>query len=79
MSAAVTARLDAKADIAVRNQSLNQRTTAVGVAQTTLDAQMAKIEAVYRAQFTALDVALAKMQSTASYLTQQLSNLPKIS
>jgi flagellar hook-associated protein 2 len=79
LSTAVTARLSAKAEIASRNQSLDVRSKAVTKDQSILDAHMAKLEATYRAQFTALDTAMAKMQSTSSYLSQQLSNLPKIS
>lgn len=37
--------------------------------------KLADIEKRYRAQFTALDTALASMQSTSSYLTQQLAAL----
>jgi len=38
-----------------------------------LDRRMLAVEARYRAQFSALDVALAGLQSTANFLTQQLS------
>ena len=38
---------------------------------------MEQIEARYRRQFTALDSLLAQLQSTSSYLAQQLANLPK--
>lgn len=41
-----------------------------------LDVRMANIERRYRAQFTALDTLLGQMQTTSSYLTQQLANLP---
>lgn len=41
-----------------------------------LDVRMASIERRYRAQFTALDTLLGQMQTTSSYLTQQLANLP---
>ena len=40
---------------------------------------MTKRESNMRAQFIALDSALASMQNTSSFLTQQLANLPKIS
>lgn len=41
-----------------------------------LDVRMANIERRYRAQFTALDTLLGQMQTTSSYLSQQLENLP---
>jgi flagellar hook-associated protein 2 len=40
-----------------------------------LDARMERLEASYRRQFTALDAMMAQMQSTSSYLTQQLGAL----
>lgn len=76
LSASVTKRLDATGELASRNKSLDTRSKSVVKRQTELDAHMAKIESIYRAQFTALDVALAKMQSTSTYLSQQLANLP---
>jgi flagellar hook-associated protein 2 len=39
---------------------------------------LAQVEAVYRKQFTALDTAMAQMQSTSNYLTQQLASIAKI-
>lgn len=41
-----------------------------------LDLRMAAVERRYRAQFTALDTLLGQMQTTSTYLTQQLANLP---
>lgn len=41
-----------------------------------LDLRMAAVEKRYRAQFTALDTLMGQMQTTSSYLTQQLANLP---
>lgn len=38
--------------------------------------RLTSIEARYRKQFTALDTAVAKMNKTSSYLTQQLAKLP---
>jgi flagellar hook-associated protein 2 len=48
-------------DVATRKDAFNTR--------------LADIEKRYRAQFTALDTMLASMQSTSSYLTQQLASL----
>lgn len=42
---------------------------------TSLENRVALIEKRYRAQFTSLDTLLSSMQTTSSYLTQQLANL----
>jgi flagellar hook-associated protein 2 len=52
-------------DLATRRESVERRLVAV--------------EARFRAQFTALDVMMSRMQSTSNYLQQQLANLPKTS
>jgi flagellar hook-associated protein 2 len=78
LDALITKRLDAKAEIASRNTSLDKRSKAVTQRAKDLEVYLAKVEEVYRRQFTALDTAMAKMQSTSTYLTQQLSNLPRI-
>jgi flagellar hook-associated protein 2 len=78
MSAALTARLGNQAEIATRNVNLDKRSKAIAQQQIQLDRHMAKLESTLRAQFTALDGAMARMQSTSSYLSQQLANLPKI-
>jgi flagellar hook-associated protein 2 len=78
MSAAITLRLDGKAEIASRNAGLDKRSKSVAQRQKDLDLYLAKVESNYRAQFTALDVAMAKMQSTSSYLSQQLASLAKL-
>jgi flagellar hook-associated protein 2 len=44
-----------------------------------LSVHLKQIEARYRAQYTALDVLMASMQTTSNFLTQQLANLPKTS
>ncbi len=41
-------------------------------------ARLTVIEARYRAQFTALDTMISSMNTTSTFLTQQLANLPKI-
>lgn len=42
----------------------------------TLAARLTQVEARYKKQFSALDSLIASMNSTSSYLQQQLSNLP---
>jgi flagellar hook-associated protein 2 len=41
-------------------------------------ARLTVIEARYRAEFTALDTMISSMNTTSTFLTQQLANLPKI-
>lgn len=58
-----------------RTKSLDERMKSVTQQRTDLNARMDRVEAAYRRQFTALDAMMAKMQSTSSYLTQQLGQL----
>ena len=44
--------------------------------QEQLEARLAQTEKRYRAQFSALDTMLSSMNSTSSFLTQQLASLP---
>ena len=69
-----TPRLAADAEIDVRSKRLNQKSVELQKTQAALEARMAKVEARYRAQFTALDSLLSKLQSTSSFLTQQLDS-----
>ena len=50
-------------------KSLDQR-------QAQLEARLTQIEKRYRAQFTALDSMISSMNSTSTFLTQQLASLP---
>lgn len=58
-----------------RTKSLNDRLASITTQRADLDRRMAQFEADYRRQFTALDSMMAQMQSTSSFLTQQLSKL----
>jgi flagellar hook-associated protein 2 len=64
--------------IAVRTKGLNDDITALGKRKDALEARLALVEKNYRAQFNALDTLLASMNTTSTYLAQQLANLPKI-
>jgi flagellar hook-associated protein 2 len=46
---------------------------------TDMTARLSTVEARLRAQYSALDTMMSKMQSTSSFLTQQLASLPTIS
>jgi len=50
----------------------------IGHQRDAINRRLATTEARYRAQFTALDNLISSMNSTSSFLTQQLANLPKI-
>lgn len=75
---ALTPRLEPDAELGTRTKRLNQKSLDIQKEQVALDARMLKVEARYRAQFIALDSMLAKMSSTSSYLSQQLSAIANI-
>lgn len=61
--------------LADRGKSLDTRMKSLTQQRTDLDARMERLEASYRRQFTALDAMMAQMQSTSSYIAQQLGAL----
>ncbi|GAB3093981.1 flagellar filament capping protein FliD [Lysobacter terrae] len=67
--------LDANGLLKGRDEDLAKRTKSIADQRTALDERMSQLEARYRAQFVALDELMTRMQSTSSYLTQQLQNL----
>ena len=78
LSKALEPRLAAQGDLAIRTKRLTERTTALQKQQAQLETRLASIEERYKKQFSALDSLLSNMQSTSSYLTQQLANIAKI-
>ena len=56
-----------------KTSGLSDSVKAIGKQRDTFSTRLTTIEARYRAQFTALDTMLQSMQSTQSYLTQQLA------
>lgn len=64
--------------IASRTDGLNRSIKDIGTQQTALSLRLTKIEANYRARFTALDTTIASMQGTSTYMTQQLNYLQSI-
>ncbi|RJG05966.1 flagellar hook protein FliD [Noviherbaspirillum cavernae] len=65
--------------ISGRTKSLQDGITNVSKEREKLDARLTEIEARYRKQFTALDVMISKLNSTSSYLTQQLEQISNLS
>jgi flagellar hook-associated protein 2 len=78
LSKSLDARLLDTAEINTRTKALNAKSLDLQKEQETLETRMAKVEARYKAQFTALDSLLSQMQNTSSYLTQQLASIAKI-
>lgn len=76
---ALSRHLSADGSFATRTKSLDERTKKLEDDMAALDARMQVIEQRYIKQFTALDSLLAQLQTTSSYLAQQIANLPKIS
>ncbi len=66
------ARLSTSSDLETRTTRLNAELKDISKDKEAVNARLTQIEARYRKQFTALDTLLSKMQSTASYLAQQL-------
>lgn len=64
--------LDTKTD------SLNSRISLIDDARERLDYRLGKLEDRLRAQFIAMDALVQSLNSTGSFLTQQLSNLPGV-
>lgn len=59
-----------------RSESINDRLDDLLEQREVLDMRMESVESRYRDQFNTLDSLLAQLQSTSTYLTQQLANLP---
>lgn len=58
-----------------RTTTINQNLTSIATQKESLETRMDSIEQMYRRQFTSLNMALASMNQTSTYLTQQLSKL----
>lgn len=70
--------LSSSGAIAARDANLATAQTNLTEATTRLNAQMAVVQQRYFKQFNALDSLLQHLNSTSTYLTQQLSNIAKI-
>ncbi|GHA90109.1 flagellar filament capping protein FliD [Cognatilysobacter bugurensis] len=60
-----------------RTKALDNRIKQLSTQREAFNARMGRVEEAYRRQFTALDSMMSKMQSTSSYLTQQLAQFSK--
>ena len=79
LNTAIAPRLANDAELDVRAKRLNAKSVSLQKDLTSLDARMAKVESRYRAKFNALDSLLSKLQSSSTFLTQQLDSISKIS
>lgn len=61
-----------------RSDGLNASLKSLQSQQTALNERLTRVEANYRAQFTALDTMIARMNQTSSFLTQQLTSLSNL-
>lgn len=62
-----------------RTKALNERLKALQADRDRLDVRIQRIEEGYRRQFTALDGLVAQLQSTSTFLAQELARLPGVS
>lgn len=71
-------RLSVSGELAARDERIANRRRELEVRREALDARMEVIQARYLKQFTALDTMLSQLQSTSSFLSQQLSGLQNL-
>jgi flagellar hook-associated protein 2 len=76
---ALTSILGSTGTFASETDSFNRSIADLTKQQTDLQARLTTIQARYQAQFTALDTLISGMNSTSSFLTQQLSYLSNLS
>lgn len=72
---ATTNLLSSRGVISSRTDGLNASINSISKQIDTLNTRLTAIEKRYRSQFTALDSTIASMNSTSSFLTQQLKSL----
>ncbi|MFC0677084.1 flagellar filament capping protein FliD [Lysobacter korlensis] len=77
LRASLTAYVGEKGMIAGRTDNLNERVKQLGKQREAFAVRIGRVEEAYRRQFTALDAIMSKMQSTSSYLNQQLAQFSK--
>lgn len=70
--------LDEEGILTAKTDGLNNSITRLDREKEMQEARLAQIEKRYRAQFTALEAMVSRMNTTSSYLTQQLSQLSSI-
>lgn len=76
LEAVISTMLESTGTISQREERLNDRLQDLTEQRERLDDRMLQVEDRLFAQFSALDTLLAQFQSTSSFLTSQLANLP---
>jgi len=74
-----TSLTDTKGVVTSRVSGLNSRIKSLEDQKIIVQARLDRIQARYLAQFTNLDTVIGQLTATSSFLTQQLTQLPKIS
>jgi len=74
-----TALLDAAGPLTSRTDGITASIKALTRSGADMTARLAVTERRYRAQFTALDLTISKMNTTSTFLTQQLAQISKLS
>ncbi len=62
--------------LAARTDGINSSIKDIGSRRAAMNQRLAATQARYQAQYAALDLLMSKMNTTSSYLQQQLANLP---
>lgn len=78
MSTFLDQRLASSGEFAARDARISSQRRRLEQDREALDARMEVLQQRYLKQFTAMDSLLAQLQSTSSYLTQQLEGLAKL-
>jgi flagellar capping protein FliD len=79
MNKTITTTLLIGGSVNTRSASLTAKQTAITNEKALIDLRTAKVKERYLAKFNAMDALLAKMQNTASFLTQQMDALNRAS
>jgi len=74
-----TSMLSATGSLTARTDGIASSIKSLGKNQEALNARLDVIEKRYRAQFTALDLVISRMNTTSNFLTQQLDQLSNLS
>jgi flagellar hook-associated protein 2 len=79
MNSTITTTLLSGGSVGTRSASLTAKQKAITSDKAAIDLRAAKVKERYLAKFNAMDALLAKMQNTASFLTQQMDALNRAS
>lgn len=75
LSSMISGWLDAEGSVTTKTEGIQTSIKALNKKSSDISAKLPAIEARYRAQYARLDALIASMQSTSSYLSQQIAAL----